>query len=319
MDVSAKFSIIIPVYNLEGYIGKAIESCLNQLYRNIEIIIVNDGSTDKTQEIINQYISSQRIISIQQLNAGVSAARNKGLEAASGEFILFLDGDDLLEIDTISKNAILLSNYQQVEWLAFPITRTDESLNRLSNIPRNLLSNYNYINEEILTAPIIFKRYEKGTFPPSICASIFSRNLINQFRFEEGRFEDTSLFLDIIEKNNSVLLSPHGNYYYVDRQSSFMNQEFSAEKWIMYTKVFIKRLRIAYLFFPESKKKYKQQEIHFSYTLKYLKLKYKSLPEYREPLSLFSKAFPDNSFSIKQECILLLKHLYIVLIPQKHE
>lgn len=318
MNESIKFSIIVPAYNIELYIGKTIESCLNQSYKNIELIIINDGSTDETPNVIKQYIHDSRIIFIEQPNTGVSAARNKGLEVASGEFILFVDGDDLLEKETIRKNAALLSKYQAIEWLAFPITRTDENLNKLFNIHQDQLSNYTYTKEEILTPSMIFERYEAGTFPPIICACIFRHKLIKQFQFENGRFEDTSLFLDIIENNNNVLLSPYGNYYYVDRQNSFINQEFSAEKWIMYTKVFIKRLRVANLLLPESKTKYKKQETRFYYTLKYLKFKYKSSPEYGKPLSLFLNEFPNKSFNIKLGGILLLKCLFVVLLRHKH-
>ena len=94
-------SIIIPCYNAEKYISEAINSCLCQTYKNIETIIVNDGSKDKSLNIIK--IFRDKIVLIDQENKGGSAARNTGLRNASGEFIKFLDADDFLENDIIEK------------------------------------------------------------------------------------------------------------------------------------------------------------------------------------------------------------------------
>lgn len=96
-------SVIIPAYNVEGYIEKTIESVLNQTYRNLEIIVVNDGSTDKTREIAYSILrnSGVNFKIIDQTNQGVSVARNIGIENASGDYIKFLDGDDRLPPNSI--------------------------------------------------------------------------------------------------------------------------------------------------------------------------------------------------------------------------
>jgi glycosyltransferase involved in cell wall biosynthesis len=93
-----KISIIVPVYNVENYINKCIESLIAQTLSDIEIILVNDGSTDKSGNICNDYAAvDNRIIVIHQMNKGVSAARNKGIEAATGEWITFVDADDWVD------------------------------------------------------------------------------------------------------------------------------------------------------------------------------------------------------------------------------
>lgn len=97
-----KVSIIIPAYNVEKYIERTLRSCVNQSYEDVEIVIINDGSTDKTEEIINQF-NDPRIKKLCQVNKGVSAARNFGLEMATGDFCVFLDGDDWLENDAVRK------------------------------------------------------------------------------------------------------------------------------------------------------------------------------------------------------------------------
>lgn len=98
-----KVSVIIPAYNVEKYIYRAIESVLHQTYLNIELVIVDDGSTDNTWNIIKKYMSQDsRIIAETQKNKGVSAARNLGLSLSNGKFVTFLDSDDWLEPDAIS-------------------------------------------------------------------------------------------------------------------------------------------------------------------------------------------------------------------------
>ena len=89
-------SVVIPLYNKEKYIKRAIESVLNQTFQKFEIIVVNDGSTDKSAEIV-QNIKDPRIRLINQKNAGVSAARNRGIQEAKYEYIAFLDADDFWE------------------------------------------------------------------------------------------------------------------------------------------------------------------------------------------------------------------------------
>lgn len=94
--MSELISVIMPAYNVGTYIGKSIESVLQQTYQNIEFIIVNDGSTDNTKDVIAYYQQKDsRIVYIEQANQGVSAARNAGIKAANGKYISFLDGDDL--------------------------------------------------------------------------------------------------------------------------------------------------------------------------------------------------------------------------------
>ena len=99
-----KVSIVIPVYNTEDYVGRAIESAICQTYSNVEIIIVNDGSTDNSAEICKQYMASDsRIKYFYTENRGVSAARNIGIEKCTGDFIQFLDSDDEMSSEKTEK------------------------------------------------------------------------------------------------------------------------------------------------------------------------------------------------------------------------
>src|SRR3989339_194775 len=93
-------SVIIPCYNVENYIEQCLESIINQSYKDIQIICVDDGSADNTPDILSKYSAKDvRIQIITQHNHGISAARNTGLQIASGDYIAFVDGDDWLETD----------------------------------------------------------------------------------------------------------------------------------------------------------------------------------------------------------------------------
>ena len=105
-----KVSIIIPVYNAELFIDKCIESIINQTYKNLEIILINDGSSDRSGEICNNYaLSDNRIQVIEIKNKGASFARNVGINLATGNYIMFVDSDDWIEKDMIENMIKLLA------------------------------------------------------------------------------------------------------------------------------------------------------------------------------------------------------------------
>ncbi len=109
MGSETKVSVIIPSYNHAHYIREAIESVLSQTYKNIEIVVIDDGSTDNTKEVLSPYIKNQRIHYICQENRGLSAARNAGLKAAQGQCIKFLDSDDFLYPEQIERQVAQIS------------------------------------------------------------------------------------------------------------------------------------------------------------------------------------------------------------------
>ncbi|MBE6153966.1 MAG: glycosyltransferase family 2 protein [Firmicutes bacterium] len=100
--MKAKVSIIVPIYNAEKWLERCIESILNQTHKKMEIILINDGSKDKSKEIVEKY-HDERIIFIDKENTGVSATRNLGIEKSSGDYIMFVDSDDYIESNTVEK------------------------------------------------------------------------------------------------------------------------------------------------------------------------------------------------------------------------
>lgn len=111
----AKVSIIIPTYNYGKYIEETIKTCFEQEYKDIEIIIVDDGSVDNTREVLNKYINEGLINYIYQKNKGLPGARNTGLKAATGRYIQFLDSDDLLHKDKIKAQVEILEREPQID------------------------------------------------------------------------------------------------------------------------------------------------------------------------------------------------------------
>ena len=118
-----KISVIIPCYNCESYIERCLNSIINQTYKNLEIIVVNDGSNDNTEKIIAPFLSDTRIKYIKQCNGGESAARNTGLLIATGEYVGFVDSDDYIEQEMYSEmyeaitktdSEMAIANYNQI-------------------------------------------------------------------------------------------------------------------------------------------------------------------------------------------------------------
>ena len=99
-----KYSIVIPVYNVEKYLHQCLNSVINQTYKNLEIICINDGSKDNSLIILNEYLQKDnRIVIVNQKNSGVSSARNKGIRLSTGDFISFIDSDDYLDLNVYEK------------------------------------------------------------------------------------------------------------------------------------------------------------------------------------------------------------------------
>lgn len=163
-------SIIIPTYNYASFLPKAINSCLNQTYQNLEIIVVDDGSTDHTREVVRGF--KDKIIYIYQDNQGVSAARNAGLELATGDFITFLDADDYLTEDSIEVRLGVFLRHDDIGFVMGETYSKYVSNNTLSykrNIKEMIFSDKFY--EDLLLKRIIFG--------PSLIRS----SLAKKFRF----------------------------------------------------------------------------------------------------------------------------------------
>lgn len=201
-------SIIVPVYNSEKYLDECINSIKSQTYKNLEIILVNDGSKDNSLAKCNEYASKDsRIEVIDKVNGGASSARNKGLEKASGKFIVFIDSDDVISHKMIENLYFLVLEYH-TEIAICEIERfTSEVKNRKDK--NKASQNIIYSGNEYLRQLIL------GNTDCSPCNKIYSKEVVGNTRFIEGRINEDKLFLfDIYQKCNTIIKTNEILYYY---------------------------------------------------------------------------------------------------------
>ena len=228
-------SIIIPVYNVEKYVSRCLQSVFQQWNENIEIIIVDDGSTDSSGEICRNMIENASIIDtiqiVSQCNQGLSGARNKGLELAIGKYIMFLDSDDELSPDAVS---VLLDNvysHPEVDIFYYDADIVDE-LNREDFI--NIYNRKNKIpSDKVFCAQEYFSEYYVDRLVVSACLCLIRKDTIekNGLKFDEGRlYEDNVFSLSLLLNSRYVSYLPNKLYVRRYRANSITTSSVSHKK-----------------------------------------------------------------------------------------
>lgn len=204
-----KFSVVIPIYNVFNYLEETILSVINQsidFKSNIQIILVNDGSPDNSEEICLKYkkLYPKNIIYVKQENAGVSAARNKGLEFVQGEFVNFLDSDDKWQDDAFAKAYNMFRDNLNIDVIAFKLKYFDAQTS--TNHPLN----YKFVDDTIINISTNFKDIELHA------ASCFIRTEAIKYKFDSKlKYGEDALFINqiIIEKLKYGIISSSYFYY----------------------------------------------------------------------------------------------------------
>lgn len=216
-------SIIIPVYKVEKYLPKCIESILSQTFTNFELLLIDDGSPDNSGKICDKYQKKDsRIKVFHQSNKGVSAARNLGLNKANGEWIAFCDSDDWVEIDWLESytNIILNNNFDIIFQGYISENKNKSSTHYLKN------SSQGYLDAIYLL--------EKEDLLGWTCCKILKRSIIQQHRiqFEESLSlsEDLLFTLKFCIYANSLFVLPLAKYHYVSHSDSLINKIYSYEE-----------------------------------------------------------------------------------------
>ncbi|MBP3441896.1 MAG: glycosyltransferase family 2 protein [Clostridia bacterium] len=223
--MSAMVSVIIPVYNLEDYIEHCIKSILSQTYKNIEVICVDDGSTDSSAQVIGELLKSDsRIRYIYQENAGVSAARNKGLESARGEYIMFIDGDDYMHNQAVEilVKCIEENDYGMVSGHQKSTYELDEEMPLIESYDCHDAS-----HEEL------FKTVNGNVIGKSSCAKLFKREDALKARFPVGiaNGEDANYIIRLLATGMKTAIVDLTLYYYYTRENSSVTSGFSESKF----------------------------------------------------------------------------------------
>lgn len=215
-------SIIVPVYKVELWLPACIDSILRQTYQTWELILIDDGSPDRCGTICDTYAAKdKRIMVIHKANAGVSAARNDGLDLAQGDYITFVDSDDEIgSVDTFEKNMSFLMVHPEVDILQFPQTFSDSSIRTDSP---NMLQNKEAILKGLLDLSI----------NKALWGKIYKKELFLHIRLPKDFTcgEDFWCLSYLLPKAKFVYLSDQGTYTYNMRADSAIHT-FNGKKWI---------------------------------------------------------------------------------------
>ncbi len=220
---SPQFTVIIPVYNIEKYLPSALDSLLYQTYDDFEIICINDGSTDHSLAILESYAKlDDRVIIINQENAGVSNARNKGLLVARGKYVLFMDGDDYLcqtALEVLEENIKIRKEPDAIEFGALPVPLNTENewLNSVLSTPDTY---YSEIDSQTFLSTKYFHIY---CWRYCIKLNFIKRNN-GSFKVEFKCGEDALFLFDMVPKMQGLLVISDKLYHYrTCREKSLMN------------------------------------------------------------------------------------------------
>ncbi|MEH7095826.1 glycosyltransferase family 2 protein [Neobacillus vireti] len=221
-------SIIVPVYNVEKYLSRCIDSILCQTFKDFELILVNDGSSDTSGLICDSYSSlDHRIKVIHKNNGGVSSARNVGLGVASGEYIAFVDSDDLVHESMYA----LLHNYASKHSSDIVICDYLETLEGNHYDLKSfidVIKEHSYNNIEALNELFTEKKMQFGSV---VWNKLYKKSLFDNIKFEEGKIhEDEFITHKVLYRSSKVVYIPIKLYYYLQRKDGIMGTEFNFDK-----------------------------------------------------------------------------------------
>ena len=194
-------TVIVPIYKAESYLHRCLDSIINQTYKNLEVILVDDGSPDNCPAICDEYAKQDsRVKVIHQKNAGVSAARNAGLDATTGDYIAFVDSDDWLELDAYE---ILLRKISDEKKDIVAFGYIMEYLNRSINISMA-------VDTDVFVDELMY-----GEEDWSVWRFVYRKEIFFDLRFEVGAlFEDALIISDIFDRVSTIGIVPKNLYHY---------------------------------------------------------------------------------------------------------
>ena len=218
-------SVIIPVYNVEEYLPYCIDSIIQQTYRNLEILLIDDGSTDCSGSICEKYaLSDKRIKVVHKENGGLSDARNKGLDICNGDYVSFVDADDYVGNDYIERlySAICDSHAEIAVCDTYKFYDEGKLLNTIPQKGSKLLfSNIEALEDALYRRNLTF--YANG--------KLYKKELFREIRFPYDRlFEDLYTTYKVIYQANLVIYLPFSIYFYRQRTGSIINSSFQKKR-----------------------------------------------------------------------------------------
>lgn len=205
--ILTKLSIIVPVYNVEQYLNDCVDSILKQEFSDFELILIDDGSTDASSKICDEYVQrDKRVKAIHQQNAGMSVARNVGLSVATGDLIGFVDADDYIAQDMYT---VLISNLESYD--------ADISICGMAEVRRGALTDKNVVRKvQVLTPEKTLELILRAkVISVNVQNRVYRSELFENVTFPVGKIaEDAAVLLDNLQKANKVVFDPTEKYFY---------------------------------------------------------------------------------------------------------
>ena len=215
-----KISVIVPVYNVEQYLERCVDSIINQTYKNLEIILVNDGSTDNSGQLCDELAKrDSRIKVIHKENGGLSDARNVGIDVAEAELIGFIDSDDYIDEDMYE---LLINNLKAANADLSMCGHYDV----YNNVPESQVSDKK--KWELSPQEAIKMVMEAKILSVTAVNKLYKKSLFSELKFEIGKIaEDAFIMIKLLDKCNKIVATNEKKYYYVHRENSITTQKFS--------------------------------------------------------------------------------------------
>lgn len=212
-----KISVIIPVFNVEEYLQKCVDSILGQMYRDIEVLLVDDGSTDSSSSLCDTYAENDsRVRVFHKQNEGVSRARNYGLEKARGEWIWFVDSDDYAEADTLQRFLDVLGSHPYIDVYKFGFVIEKEHQNTIISSAKS---------EKIESTSRMVLELETNCYTGFVWNMIFHRSLLGDKKFSEevSYCEDHLFSYSLIASAKMMYIDKEVLYHYIVRNSDSLS------------------------------------------------------------------------------------------------
>lgn len=208
-------SVIVPVYKVEKYINECVKSIVTQTYKNLEIILVDDGSPDNSGIICDEYAKSDsRVKVIHKTNGGLSDARNFGLEKACGKYVMFCDSDDIIEQNTIEK-VVGLAEMYNVDIVGFESVVFTEGKELKKPIYHNC-EEIMHLNSAQFAEKLLYKQIDC-----SVCNKLFKSEKLSNFRFIKGRYNEDIIFLtQLLGECTNAIMTNYPFYLYRNNSES---------------------------------------------------------------------------------------------------
>ncbi|WP_213495808.1 glycosyltransferase family 2 protein [Lactococcus formosensis] len=224
---TALISVIVPVYNAEKYLTECLDSILRQTYQNLEVILVNDGSTDRSLEIIEEYAENdERIVAFSIENSGPGSCRNIGLDHFTGDYVMFVDSDDTLCDDLFELLLNMTKSTSEIVMCKF-----SKDISNMGQGSREVIGQTSTFTESVK------QMYSPGFASAGPYSKLYGRDIFEYLRFPDiAMYEDSAISLQVLSNAEKVIFVDYIGYYYRFNPESITNKTVSERNFSIFKK-----------------------------------------------------------------------------------